>query len=63
MYTAQINAHGNVIVCKGEVERSSYQIFFWGTYNDCLKAKVNPPSEQTARWHTRSNGQPLDTEE
>ena len=63
MYTAQIDRHGNIIVCRGEVERSGYQIFCWGTYNDCLNRKVNPPSEQPARWHTRSNGQPLDTED
>lgn len=66
MYTAQIDRHGNIIVCKGAVERSGYQVLHWGTYNECLnrKATYNVPSyEQPSRWHTRSNGQPLDTEE
>lgn len=63
MYTAQIDRFGNVIVCKGSVERNGYQIFHWGTYNDCLTRKVSPATEQPSRWHTRANGQPLDTEE
>jgi len=63
MYTAQIDRHGNIIVCKGSVERNGYQIFHWGTYNDCLTRKVSPATEQPSRWHTRANGQPLDTEE
>jgi len=63
MYTAQIDRHGNIIVCKGAVERNGYQVFHWGTYNECLTRKVSPATEQTSRWHTRSNGQPLDTEE
>jgi len=63
MYTAQIDRHGNIIVCKGSVERNGYQIFHWGTYNDCLTRKVSPAIEQPSRWHTRANGQPLDTEE
>ena len=41
MYTAQSNAHGNIIVCKGDVVRNSYHIIFVGTYADCLKLKGN----------------------
>lgn len=41
MYTAQINVHGNVIVCKGDTVRNSYRIVFTGTYNDCLTFKIN----------------------
>ena len=63
MYTAQIDRFGNIIVCKGEVERNGYQIFCWGTYNECLARKANPIIEQPPRWHTRPNGQPLDTED
>jgi len=40
MYTAQINAFGNVIVCKGDVVRNSYRIIYTGSYQDCLKVKV-----------------------
>ena len=40
MYTAQIDRHGNIIVCKGDVERSGYRIFFTGSYNECLNRKV-----------------------
>jgi hypothetical protein len=40
MYTAQVNAHGNVIICKGEVERNSYRIVFRGSYQDCLLFKM-----------------------
>jgi hypothetical protein len=40
MYTAQIDRHGNIIVCKGSVERNGYTIFFTGTYNECLNRKV-----------------------
>lgn len=39
MYTAQIDRHGNVIVCKGDTERNGYRIFFTGTYNECLSQK------------------------
>jgi hypothetical protein len=39
MYTAQRNAFGNVIVCKGDVVRNSYSIIFTGTYAECLKLK------------------------
>jgi hypothetical protein len=41
MYTAQINAFGNVIVCKGDVLRTSYKIIFVGTYAECLKIKLD----------------------
>jgi len=41
MYTAQINAHGNVIVCKGADVRNSYKIIHTGTYAECLKIKAN----------------------
>jgi hypothetical protein len=40
MYTAQANAHGNVIVCKGDTVRNSYRIIFTGTYAECLAIKV-----------------------
>jgi hypothetical protein len=40
MYTAQINAHGNVIVCKGDTVRNSYRIIHVGTYAECLKVKA-----------------------
>jgi len=39
MYTAQINAHGNVIVCKGDVVRNSYRIIFTGSYAECMRLK------------------------
>jgi hypothetical protein len=40
MYTAQIDRHGNIIVCKGDLERSGYRIFFTGTYSECLCKKA-----------------------
>jgi hypothetical protein len=40
MYTAQINAHGNVIVCKGDDVRNSYRIIYTGSYIDCLRFKT-----------------------
>jgi len=40
MYTAQKNAHGNVIVCKGADVRNSYRIIFSGTYAECLRFKT-----------------------
>jgi hypothetical protein len=40
MYTAQQNAHGNVIICKGDLERNSYRIVFRGSYQDCLYFKM-----------------------
>jgi hypothetical protein len=39
MYTAQINAHGNVIVCKGDTVRNSYRIIRIGTYAECMALK------------------------
>jgi hypothetical protein len=39
MYTAQIDRHGNIIVCKGDTERNGYRIFFTGSYNECLNLK------------------------
>jgi len=41
MYSAQVNAHGNVIVCKGHDVRNSYRIVFTGTYAECLQFKAN----------------------
>lgn len=40
MYTAQINAHGNIIVCKGDRVRNSYKIICVGTYEACLRLKL-----------------------
>lgn len=40
MYTAQQNAHGNIIVCKGSVIRPSYRIIFTGSYLECMQVKV-----------------------
>jgi hypothetical protein len=40
MYTAQKNAHGNIIVCKGADTRNSYRIVFTGTYDECLRFKA-----------------------
>lgn len=40
MYSAQINAFGNVIVCKGLEVRNSYKIIFVGSYADCLRHKL-----------------------
>jgi hypothetical protein len=40
MYTAQANAHGNIIVCKGSDVRNSYRIVFTGTYAECLQYKA-----------------------
>lgn len=41
MYTAQQNAHGNIIICKGNQVRNSYRIVFRGTYLECLQFKMN----------------------
>ena len=45
IHTAQVNAHGNVIVCKGEIVRNSYRnsyrIIYRGTYQECLRFKAN----------------------
>lgn len=40
MYTAQIDAHGNCIVCKGNEQRRGYRITYTGTYNECLMFKA-----------------------
>lgn len=40
MYTAQIDAHGNCIVCKGNEQRRGYRIAYSGTYNECLMFKA-----------------------
>jgi len=40
MYTAQVNAFGNVIICKGDTVRNSYRIVFRGSYQDCLLFKM-----------------------
>jgi hypothetical protein len=39
MYSAQVNAHGNVIVCKGTEVRNSYKIIATGTYQEMLALK------------------------
>lgn len=39
IYTTQRNAHGNMIVCRGEVARNSYSIIYTGTYDDCQMVK------------------------
>lgn len=39
-YTAQRDAHGNVIVCRGEVKRNGYTIIKRGSYNECMACKV-----------------------
>jgi hypothetical protein len=40
VYSAQINAHGNVIVCGDTIARNSYRIVLTGTYSQCLALKV-----------------------
>ena len=40
MYTAQQNAYGNVIICKGDDVRNSYTIVFRGSYQDCILYKM-----------------------
>ena len=40
-YSAQINAHGNVIVCGDAVPRNSYKIVMTGTDQACLDFKAN----------------------
>lgn len=39
-YTAQRDAHGNVIVCKGIKVIAGFRIIFTGTYAECLRVKV-----------------------
>lgn len=48
MYTAQRNSNGNVIVCKGDAVRNSYQIVFTGSYGACLSFKVRSAEDQDA---------------
>ena len=40
MYTAQVNAFGNVIICKGSDVRNSYRIVYTGSYAECLEIKA-----------------------
>lgn len=40
MYTAQIDSYRNVIVCKGDRERSGYRIAYRGSYQQCLGWKA-----------------------
>lgn len=40
-YSAQINAHGNIIVCGDTITRNSYKIVMTGTYQACLDFKAN----------------------
>lgn len=39
IYSAQRNAHGNIIVCRGLEQRNSYQIIATGSYNEMLAVK------------------------
>jgi hypothetical protein len=39
MYSAQINSHGNIIVCRGTDVRNSYRIIATGTYAEMLALK------------------------
>ena len=39
IYSAQQNAHGNVIVCKGTDVRNSYRIIATGSYQQMLALK------------------------
>ena len=39
IYSAQQNAHGNVIVCKGADVRNSYKIIATGTYQEMFALK------------------------
>ena len=39
IYSAQKNAHGNIIVCKGLEVRNSYQIIAMGSYQEMLVIK------------------------
>lgn len=40
MYTAQVDAHNNWIVCKGSDQRNGYRIAYTGSYNECLAVKA-----------------------
>jgi hypothetical protein len=39
IYTAQVNRHGNIIVCGDEVARNTYSIIYTGTYPECMAIK------------------------
>ena len=39
-YTAQVNSHGNIIVCGDKIARNSYKIVMIGTYQECLDYKA-----------------------
>ena len=47
MYTAQVDAHGNIIVCRGEVQRNGYTTVFKSSYYDCLNYKLKHSKEYT----------------
>ena len=40
IYSAQVNAHGNIIVCGDTIPRNSYRIVKTGTYNECMDYKA-----------------------
>ena len=40
LYTTQRDAHGNMIVCRGEVARNAYAIIYTGSYDDCYMVKL-----------------------
>ena len=39
IYSAQVNAHGNIIVCGDTIARKSYRIIATGSYAHCLRIK------------------------
>ena len=39
-YTAQADAHGNIIVCRGNEVRNSYKVIGTGTYKEMLELKL-----------------------
>jgi hypothetical protein len=39
-YSAQVNAHGVVIVCGDDVARNSYRVVFVGSYRACCDYKL-----------------------
>lgn len=41
MYTAQVDAHANCIVCRGNEVRKGYTVIYAGTYDACLAVKAN----------------------
>lgn len=42
MYTAQRNAHGIIIVCKGDRARKNYTIILRGSYEECMRMRYEP---------------------